>query len=115
MDIAIGSLWRNRKSGVVSEVLRVEKNDVVMRLGKSGERKKYRPHFALDYAPADEPFVAKPPSKAARIAALEAQVARLTMMVPSRGEIDAMCTGLGGRVVCSFLDRYAAAIGGKDA
>lgn len=48
-----GSRWRNNRSGVTSEVIRVEHRDVVLRRGKTGERKKYKQHFFLDYTEID--------------------------------------------------------------
>lgn len=53
-QISEGSRWRNKKSGVVSEVLRVEGRDVVLRAGRKGERRKLAAHFALDYEPAGD-------------------------------------------------------------
>lgn len=58
-NVEIGSKWRNRKTGKVSEVVRIEGTrstyfTVWFRQGKNGERGKFGPHLDLDYEKVEE-------------------------------------------------------------
>lgn len=50
-EVPIGSKWKNKRSGNISEVVSYDKTErmVYFRVGKTGRRGKYLPHLLLDY------------------------------------------------------------------